>query len=74
MPLYREDINLAVDLVEEIARIWGYENIPKSLPKVSPDITASGTRGLVALIKNILTTISNQCYLSFQLSQLIYLE
>jgi len=54
VPLYREDINLAVDLVEEIARIWGYENIPKSLPKVSPDITASGTRGLVALIKNIL--------------------
>ena len=32
-PSYRFDINIAEDLVEEIARIDGYDKIPSSIPK-----------------------------------------
>lgn len=33
VPLYRSDINVEIDLVEEIARIYGYNNIEKNPPK-----------------------------------------
>lgn len=34
-PIYRHDLNSEVDLIEEIARLHGYEKIPFSLPMVS---------------------------------------
>lgn len=33
IPTYRADIAIEVDLIEEIARIYGYDNIEKSIPK-----------------------------------------
>lgn len=35
-PSYRFDIRLEVDLIEEIGRIYGYENIPNELASVHP--------------------------------------
>jgi len=32
VPTYRPDIQLEVDLIEEVARLHGYENIPTTLP------------------------------------------
>lgn len=32
VPTYRNDINLEIDLIEEIARIFGYNNLPKKSP------------------------------------------
>lgn len=32
VPTYRNDMTMAADLVEEIARIYGYDNIPSTLP------------------------------------------
>jgi phenylalanyl-tRNA synthetase beta chain len=43
-----------MDLVEEVARIFGYERIPNSVPSVKPDVTVSQSRGLVSDIKNML--------------------
>jgi len=45
-PYWRSDINLAVDLVEEVARIIGYDKIPMTmlsepLPKQNPEPTIS---------------------------------
>jgi phenylalanyl-tRNA synthetase beta chain len=54
VPGHRLDINLEIDLIEEIARIFGYENIPKSLPAVKSQISVSETQDNVSLIKNIL--------------------
>lgn len=54
IPSFRCDVNLEIDLIEEIARIFGYEKIPKTLPKVSLQITANGIEDLVSLTKNIL--------------------
>lgn len=54
VPSHRLDIKSEIDLIEEIARIYGYEKIPKTLPKVSHQIAMAGTEGLVCLIKNTL--------------------
>ncbi len=35
IPLYRADLNCEIDLVEEVARIYGYNNIEKKLPLIS---------------------------------------
>jgi phenylalanyl-tRNA synthetase beta chain len=36
IPSYRPDLVRPVDLIEEIARIYGFENIPETLPARSP--------------------------------------
>lgn len=38
-PSYRRDISLDVDVIEEIARIWGYHEIPSVLPNHAPPVT-----------------------------------
>jgi phenylalanyl-tRNA synthetase beta chain len=54
VPLFREDISLPEDLIEEVARIYGYEKIPQTLPSVRPEINPCQARDLVCLTKNIL--------------------
>lgn len=55
IPLHRGDVNSDVDLIEEIARIYGYDKIPASIPKIRPYVSAYGVRELVCVVKNILT-------------------
>lgn len=33
VPTYRNDIQNEIDLIEEVARVYGYDNIPKAYPK-----------------------------------------
>lgn len=33
VPSYRNDVNAEIDLIEEIARIYGYNNIPRNIPR-----------------------------------------
>ncbi len=54
VPSHRPDVNLEIDLIEEIARIYGYEFIPKSLPAVKPQVSVGEARDLTALIKKVL--------------------
>lgn len=39
-PSFRMDLHVSVDLVEEVARLHGYENIPETLPRPSEAPTA----------------------------------
>jgi len=57
VPSFRQDVNLGVDLIEEIARSYGYEKIPQSIPKVSPSVTIRERRDLVSNIKNMLVSL-----------------
>lgn len=36
IPFFRRDVSQEIDLVEEIARVFGYDKIPVSLPSVKP--------------------------------------
>jgi phenylalanyl-tRNA synthetase beta chain len=54
IPSYRQDVKAQIDLVEEIARIFGYENIPTTLPQVTLQTQAEEMASLIPLIKNIL--------------------
>jgi phenylalanyl-tRNA synthetase beta chain len=55
IPARRNDLLQEVDIIEELARIYGYENIPTTFPSVRPQITTSNTRSLVSELKNILS-------------------
>lgn len=35
VPTYRNDITMAADLIEEVARMYGYDKIPSTLPEMS---------------------------------------
>ena len=48
VPPYRFDISIEADLIEEIARIYGYKSIPSRLPLAAVQIQA-GTSGVEAL-------------------------
>ncbi|CAG7603005.1 phenylalanine--tRNA ligase subunit beta [Candidatus Vallotia tarda] len=50
-PTYRFDIEIEEDLIEEIARIWGYEKIPLNLPVAASKIRVmkGGQRSIHAL-------------------------
>ncbi|MDD5167084.1 MAG: phenylalanine--tRNA ligase subunit beta [Candidatus Omnitrophica bacterium] len=54
VPFFRQDVNLEIDLIEEVARIYGYELIPQTLPAIKPKGTVLQTRDTVSSIKNIL--------------------
>jgi phenylalanyl-tRNA synthetase beta chain len=55
IPSFRSDINQPVDLIEEIARISGYKNIPSRLPRIIPqDVAMSRQRLRNKEIKEIL--------------------
>lgn len=52
VPSWRFDLAIAEDLVEEVARLYGYEHLPSSLPKIDfvpaeSDVTHQGLRSLL---------------------------
>jgi len=51
---HRPDVTLEADLIEEIARLLGYENIPTTLPAIIPKASFDRKRELVSKTKDIL--------------------
>jgi len=54
VPSWRQDVKQEIDLVEEIARIYGYEKIPSTLASVALTSREGQTREYGVRIKNIL--------------------
>ena len=46
IPAHRSDVTQDVDLIEEIARIYGYEKVPQTLPTLKPQVCVGETRDL----------------------------
>ena len=67
VPDHRPDVNLEIDLIEEIARIFGFQKIPRSLPPVNPQLCIREERDLVALTKNILVGLGLQEVITYSL-------
>jgi len=53
-PPWRRDLSIAADLVEEVARIEGYERIPAVLPSVAPHEISSATFELENRVAQVL--------------------
>ncbi|MSR77974.1 MAG: phenylalanine--tRNA ligase subunit beta [Candidatus Omnitrophica bacterium] len=52
IPSFRPDLTRPVDLIEEIARIYGYDHIPETLPVTQPLFHQSSFESFHALIEN----------------------
>ena len=40
VPSYRYDVRIEADLIEEIARVYGYDNLPRTFPNLAPEFGA----------------------------------
>jgi len=57
VPSFRQDVCSEIDLIEEVARINGYDRIPASLPCIKPQSIPCRERDSVSAIKNILISL-----------------
>ena len=55
IPGFRQDLKLPIDLVEEIARIYGYAKIPTTIPAIRPGKNIADKTDILRNIKNILS-------------------
>ena len=68
VPDWRNDVSLPEDLSEEVARIYGFDNIPSTLPKGNQQGRQSATQNFIDKIKNILSGLGMCEELSFVLT------
>ena len=65
VPDWRNDVTLPDDLSEEVARIFGFDKIPSTLPKGNQQGHQSATQNFIDKIKNILSSLGMCEELSF---------
>ncbi|MEI6831211.1 MAG: phenylalanine--tRNA ligase subunit beta [Candidatus Omnitrophota bacterium] len=67
VPSFRQDIKSGIDLVEEVARIYGYDAIAQTLPAIKPGPNIFGKTEIVSYIKNILLGLGLQEAITYSL-------
>ncbi|WP_201545316.1 phenylalanine--tRNA ligase subunit beta [Psychrobacter sp. H7-1] len=67
-PSHRFDIEIKEDLIEEIARIYGYDNIPSTLPKLGVDMRYDDTADLTHRLKLAMVDAGYMEAISFSFS------
>ncbi len=65
VPDWRNDVTLPEDLSEEVARIFGFDEIPSTLPKGNQQGRQSAAQNFIDKIKNILSSLGMYEELSF---------
>ncbi|MBQ3336417.1 MAG: phenylalanine--tRNA ligase subunit beta, partial [Selenomonadaceae bacterium] len=65
VPEWRNDVSLPDDLSEEVARIYGFDKIPSTLPKGNQQGHQSATQNFIDKIKEILSSLGMCEELSF---------
>lgn len=59
VPSRRLDINIEEDLIEEIIRIYGYDNLPLTIPKTAVKGQLSSRQHLIRLIQDTMSTLGS---------------
>lgn len=57
VPARRLDVSMPMDIAEEVARIYGYEKIPTTLPAMNVEAVSWETKDTVSLIKSFLVSL-----------------
>ncbi|MDF2870367.1 MAG: phenylalanyl-tRNA synthetase, beta subunit [Anaerocolumna sp.] len=65
VPSWRQDVNLQADLDEEVARFFGYDNIPTTLPNGE---ATTGSLPFKLRIENVARNVAEQCGFSEAMS------
>ncbi|HID06533.1 MAG TPA: phenylalanine--tRNA ligase subunit beta [Armatimonadetes bacterium] len=69
VPTWRNDIEREADLIEEVARLYGYERIPMTLPRgIAPQAGESASRRTERWCKDILTRLGLNEVVTFSLT------
>jgi len=70
-PYWRSDINIPVDIIEEVARIVGYEQIPTTLlPQAIPQQRPAPITALKRRVRNLMAGYGFQELVSFSLTSM----
>lgn len=67
IPGFRQDLKEPVDLVEEIARIYGYAKIPRTIPAIRPGREISDKSDRASLVNNILSGLGLREVITYSL-------
>lgn len=67
-PTHRFDLNIIEDYIEEVVRIYGYDNIAPVLPTFAVDMSYDDTADLTHAIKQSLTAVGYDEAVSFSFS------
>ncbi len=67
IPSFRADLKLPVDLIEELARIYGYDKIPQTFPEIIPGKNITQAHDIVGGLKNILVALGLQEVITYSL-------
>ena len=60
-PSWRFDLNQEVDLIEELARLWGYEHIPETIPAAPQHMLPAGEgERTLGEVKNLIVALGYQ--------------
>jgi phenylalanyl-tRNA synthetase beta chain len=60
VPVFRSDVSQEPDLIEELARISGYEKIPLSLPALRPTVVRDNRQEVLSWVKQTLASLGLQ--------------
>ena len=74
IPSFRQDVSLEEDLMEEVIRIYGYEHIPVTLPRVLSSVIIEEERVLVSKVKDILVGLGLNEAITYSLTNIKYLN
>lgn len=64
-PSYRFDISIEADLIEELARVYGYDNLPTQKPQFAFELAAQAEVVSVQRIKELLVALDYQEAITF---------
>lgn len=67
VPSFRQDVRTETDLAEEIARIYGYDNIPTTLPCVTAEMISDERQRTTRFIKQVLLALGSYEVITYSL-------
>ena len=67
VPSFRPDLKLAIDLVEELARIYGFDKIPQTFPELKAQKKIPSKVDLVSDLKSVLAALGLQEIITYSL-------